>query len=61
MSEENVEIVRRAFQYLVSGRGGPEVLASFDPDVVMKPVETGETHGVNAIRDNFERVAEHLR
>jgi ketosteroid isomerase-like protein len=55
MSEENVEIVRRAFQYLVSGRGGSEVLASFDPDVVMKPVETGATYGVNAIRDNFER------
>src|SRR5262245_66071347 len=55
MSEENVEIVRRAFQYLVSGRGGSEVQASFDPDVVMKPVETGETFGVSAIRHNFER------
>ena len=55
MSQENVEIVRRAFQYLASGRGGSEVLASFDPNVVMKPVETGATHGVNAIRDNFER------
>jgi ketosteroid isomerase-like protein len=55
MSQENVEIVRRAFQYLASGRGGSEVLASFDPKVVMKPVETGATYGVNAIRDNFER------
>jgi ketosteroid isomerase-like protein len=55
MSEGNVEIVRRAFKYLVSGRGGSEVLASFDPNVVMKPVETGATYGVNAIRDNFER------
>jgi ketosteroid isomerase-like protein len=55
MSEENVEIVRRAFQYLVSGHGGSEVQASFDPNVVMKPVETGETYGVNAIRDNFDR------
>jgi ketosteroid isomerase-like protein len=55
MSQENVEIVRRAFQYLASGRGGSEVLASFDPNVVMKPVETGATCGVNAIRDNFER------
>jgi ketosteroid isomerase-like protein len=55
MSEENVEVVRRAFQYLASGRGGSEVLASFDPNVVMKPVETGATYGVIAIRDNFER------
>ena len=55
MSEENVEVVRRAFQYLVSGRGGSEVLASFDLNVVMKPVETGATYGVNAIRDNFDR------
>jgi ketosteroid isomerase-like protein len=55
MSEENVETVRRAFQYLVSGRGGSEVQASFDPNVVMKPVETGATYGVNAIRDNFDR------
>src|SRR5215475_3066335 len=55
MSEENVEIVRGAFQYLASGLGGSEVLASFDPDVVMKPVETGATYGLNAIRDNFER------
>jgi len=55
MSEENVEIVRRAFEYLASGLGGSEVLASFDPNVVMKPVETGATYGLNAIRDNFER------
>jgi ketosteroid isomerase-like protein len=55
MSQENVEIVRRAFQYMASGRGGSEVLASFDPNVVMKPVETGATSGVNAIRGNFER------
>ena len=48
-----MEIVRRAFEYLNSGRGSPEVLASFDPNFVMKPVETGETHGVNAVRDNF--------
>src|SRR5262249_19565292 len=55
MSEENVEIVRGAFQYLASGLGGSEVLASFDPGVVMKPVETGATYGLNAFRDNFER------
>jgi ketosteroid isomerase-like protein len=48
MSQENVEIVRRAFEYLSSGRGSSEVLASFDPNFVMKPVETGATYGVNA-------------
>jgi ketosteroid isomerase-like protein len=54
MSQENVEIVRRAFESLSSGRGSSEVLASFDPNFVMKPVETGETYGVNAVRNNFE-------
>jgi ketosteroid isomerase-like protein len=54
MSQENVEIVRRAFEYEISGRGEPEVLAIFDPDVVMKPVEEGASYGVEAIRDNFE-------
>jgi ketosteroid isomerase-like protein len=54
MSQENVEIVRRAFEYLSSGRGSSEVLASFDPNFVMKPVEAGATYGVNAVRNNFE-------
>jgi hypothetical protein len=32
MSQENVEIVRRAFEYEISGRGDvTEVLAGFDP------------------------------
>ena len=55
MSQENVEIVRRAFEYEISGRGdATEVLASFDPYVVMNPVEEGASYGVDAIRDNFE-------
>src|SRR3954452_14749517 len=54
MSQENVELVRRAFEYEVSGHGTAEVLASFDPYVVMKPVEEGASYGVEAIRDNFE-------
>jgi ketosteroid isomerase-like protein len=54
MSQENVEIVRRAFEYEISGRGGSGVLAIFDPDVVMKPVEEGASYGVEAIRDNFQ-------
>jgi ketosteroid isomerase-like protein len=55
MSQENVEVVRRAFEYEISGRGNTaEVLAIFDPDVVMNPVEEGASYGVDAIRDNFE-------
>jgi hypothetical protein len=42
MSEENVEVVRRASEYEIYGRGNPEeVLADFDPEVVMNPVEEG--------------------
>jgi ketosteroid isomerase-like protein len=56
MSQENVEIVRRAFEFEVHGRGGPsEAAAVFAPDVVMNPVEEGPSYGLNAIRDNFER------
>ena len=55
MSQENVEIVRRAFEYEISGRGThAEVRAIFDPHVVMNPVEEGASYGVNALRDNFE-------
>ena len=55
MSQQNVEIVQRAFEYEISGRGdATEVLASFDPYVVMNPVEEGASYGVDAIRDNFE-------
>jgi len=55
MSQENVEVVRRAFEYEVSGRAtAAEVRAIFDPHVVMNPVEEGASYGVNAYRDNFE-------
>src|SRR5215208_6143519 len=55
MSQENVEIVRRAFEYEISGRGdATEVLASFDPYVVVNPVEEGASYGVDAVRENFE-------
>jgi ketosteroid isomerase-like protein len=38
MSQENVEIVRRAFAYEIYGVGDrAEAEAIFDPDVVMKP------------------------
>jgi ketosteroid isomerase-like protein len=55
MSRENVEIVRRAFEYEISGLGtAAEVRAIFDPHVVMNPVEEGASYGVKGYRDNFE-------
>ena len=56
MSEENVEIVRRAFAFGQQGRGDPdEALADFDPGVVLTSVEGGPSQGRSAIRDNLER------
>jgi len=58
MSEENVEIVRRAFAYEIYGAGGrAEAEAIFDPDVVMNPNDAGPYHGLNEMRDDFERWA----
>ena len=56
MSRENVEIVRRAWEYEIQGRGGrAEALEIFDPDVVMYPVDDGPFYGVDAMRDDIER------
>ena len=56
MSQENVEVVRRAWDYEMYGRGGRgEALEIFDPDVVMYPVDDGPSYGVDAMRDDFER------
>jgi ketosteroid isomerase-like protein len=58
MSEENVEIVRRAFAYEIYGVGDrAEAEAIFDPNFVMNPTEEGPSYGLDAIRDNFERWA----
>src|SRR6188472_1367576 len=55
MSQENVELARRAFAYEVYGRGDrAEAEAIFDPYFVMNPVEEGPSYGLDAIRDNFE-------
>jgi ketosteroid isomerase-like protein len=55
MSQENVEIVRRAFAYEVYGRGDrADAEAIFDPEVVMNPVEERPTYGLDTIRENFE-------
>ena len=58
MSEENIEIVQRAFDAFHSGdadRSEALALATIDPNVVYSPVEDGPSHGLNAIRDQFER------
>jgi ketosteroid isomerase-like protein len=56
MSQENVEIVRRAFAFEVHGRGDPAgALADFDPDLVLNPVEEAPSHGPDAVRDYYER------
>ena len=58
MSQENVEIVRRAFAYEIYGLGDrDEAEAIFGPNFVMNPTEEGPSYGVDAIRDNFERWA----
>ena len=56
MSQENVEIVRRAFAYEIYGVGDrAEAEAIFDPKVVIDPTEEGPSFGLDAIRDNIER------
>ena len=56
MSEENVEIVRRAFAYEIYGVGDrAEAEATFDHNFVLNPTEEGPSYGLDAIRDNFER------
>jgi ketosteroid isomerase-like protein len=55
MSQENVEIVRRAFAFEVYGVGDrADAEGIFDPYVVMNPTEEGPSYGLDAIRDNFE-------
>ena len=58
MSEENVEIVRRAFAYEYYGIGGrAEAEAIFDPHVVMNPTDAAPSEGLHAMRADFERWA----
>jgi ketosteroid isomerase-like protein len=55
MSQENVEVVRRAVAFEFYGRGDrTEAEAIFDPDFVMNPLEEGPAYGLDAIRDNIE-------
>ena len=56
MSQENVEIVQRAFDAFHSrDTDRAEALATIDPNVVYSPVEDGPSYGLNAIRDQFKR------
>ena len=58
MSEENVEIVRRAFAYEVYGVGDrAEAEAIFDPHVVMNPIDEGPSYGPDGMRYDWERWA----
>ena len=62
MSEENVEVVRKAIAYEYDGVGDrAEAEAIFDPNVVMNPVHEGldeaSSYGPHAMRDDWERWA----
>jgi ketosteroid isomerase-like protein len=58
MSEENVEIVRRAFAYEMYGVGDrAEAEAIFDPHVVMNPTNEGPSYGFEAMRSDYEQWA----
>jgi ketosteroid isomerase-like protein len=58
MSQENVEIVRRAFAYEIHGVGDRAVAEEiFHPDVVLNPVDEGPFRGRDAMRDDIERWA----
>jgi ketosteroid isomerase-like protein len=61
MSEDNVEIVRRAFAYEIYGVGDrADAEAIFDPNVVMNPfraIDEEPSYGPHAMRDDWERWA----
>jgi ketosteroid isomerase-like protein len=58
MSEENVEIVRRAFAYEIYGVGDRAVAEEiFHPDVVLNPIDEGPFRGRDAMRDDIQRWA----
>jgi len=52
-----VQVVRRAWEYEMFGRGGEDAVADFAPDFVMNPVEENPSYGRAAIRANFQRFA----
>ena len=54
MSEENVEIVRKAVEAYVRG-DLDTALTNADPDIVWGPVEEAAAQGQDAVRANVER------
>jgi ketosteroid isomerase-like protein len=58
MSEENVEVVRKAIAYEYYGVGDhAEAEAIFDPQVVLNPIDEGPSSGFDAMRADMERWA----
>jgi ketosteroid isomerase-like protein len=58
MSQENVEIVRRAIAYEYYGVGDrAEAEAIFDPKVVLNPMDEAPSSGFDAMRADIERWA----
>src|SRR6185503_9636233 len=58
MSQENVEIVRKAIAYEYYGVGDrAEAAAIFDPDVVLNPIDEEPSSGFDAMRADMERWA----
>jgi ketosteroid isomerase-like protein len=58
MSEENVEVVRKAIAYEYYGVGDrAEAKAIFDPQVVLNPIDEGPSSGLDAMRADMERWA----
>src|SRR3954454_14872973 len=58
MSEENVEVVRKAIAYEYRGVGDrAEAEAIFDPQVVLNPIDEGPSHGPDEMRYDWERWA----
>ena len=54
MSQENVELVRRAFEAWFRG-DSEEALAGLDPDIVYKPAQEEAVQGLDAVRASWER------
>jgi ketosteroid isomerase-like protein len=54
MSQENVEMIRRAYEAYVRG-DWDEALAVLSPDIVYKPVQEAAVHGADAVRASWER------
>ena len=61
MSQENVEMVRRAIAYEMYGVGDrAEAEETFDPQVVLNPIDEAASSGFDAMRADMERWRERL-